>query len=131
MADRKMHVDEVHTDAGLVRRLLAAQFPEWAGLSIDRVSSSGTDNALYQLGDDMVVRLPRIHRAVGGVRNEQEWLPKLAQLLPVAIPVPLAKGEPGEGYEWQWSVYRWLEGETASPDRVQDLRSLAVDLARG
>ena len=48
MADRKMHVDEVHTDAGLVRRLLTAQFPEWAALPIERVASSGTDNALYR-----------------------------------------------------------------------------------
>ena len=53
-------------DVSLVRRLLAAQFPEWAELPIDRVASSGTDNALYRLGDDMVVRLPRIHWALGG-----------------------------------------------------------------
>ena len=59
-----MHVDAVHTDAALVRRLLAAQFPEWAALPIERVPSSGTDNALYRLGNDMVARLPRTHRVV-------------------------------------------------------------------
>ena len=36
MAADKMHADEVHTDASLVRRLLAAQFPQWADLPIER-----------------------------------------------------------------------------------------------
>jgi len=63
MTDRstvRMHDDEVETDASLVRRLLGAQFPQWANLSIEPVPSAGTDNALYCLGEDMVVRLPRI-----------------------------------------------------------------------
>jgi aminoglycoside phosphotransferase (APT) family kinase protein len=62
-----MHVDEVSTDVDLVRRLLRAQMPDWAELQLERVPSSGTDNALYRLGADMVVRLPRIHWAVGGL----------------------------------------------------------------
>ena len=61
MSARKMHIDEVDTDVTLVSRLLAKQFPQWADLSIEPVASAGTDNALYRLGDDMVVRLPRIH----------------------------------------------------------------------
>ena len=31
-----MHADEVDTDPQLVRRLLAAQFPQWAGLPVRR-----------------------------------------------------------------------------------------------
>jgi aminoglycoside phosphotransferase (APT) family kinase protein len=114
----RMHVEELETDALLVRRLLAAQFPEWAGLSIERVCSSGTDNALYRLGDDLVVRLPRIHWAVGGVDKDLLWLPKLAPLLPVAVPVPLATGEPAEGYPWTWGVYPWLAGENPTIERI-------------
>ncbi len=53
-----LHADEIHTDVPLARRLLAAQFPEWAALPIEPVPAAGTDNALYRLGDDMVVRLP-------------------------------------------------------------------------
>ena len=60
-----MHAGEVETDAALVRQLLAAQFPQWAGLPVLPVPSAGTDNALYRLGDDLAVRLPRIHWAVG------------------------------------------------------------------
>ncbi|MDQ3426091.1 MAG: aminoglycoside phosphotransferase family protein [Actinomycetota bacterium] len=130
MPPRRMHVDEVGTDVSLVGRLLAAQFPQWADLPIEPVSSAGTDNALYRLGDDMVVRLPRIHWATGQVDKEHRWLPRLARHLPLAIPVPLAKGTPGEGYPWQWSVYRWLEGETATLERIADPRQLAIDLAQ-
>jgi len=128
MTNSKMHVGEVDTDASLVRRLLAAQFPQWADLPIEPVPSAGTDNALYRLGDDMAVRLPRISWAAG-VDKEHEWLPKLAPFLPLAIPIPLAKGNPGEGYPWQWSVYRWLEGENATIEHIVDLRQAATDLA--
>jgi aminoglycoside phosphotransferase (APT) family kinase protein len=126
----KMHDDEVDTDVSLVRRLLAAQFSQWADLPIAPVSSAGTDNALYQLGGEMVVRLPRIHWAVGQIDKEQRWLPVLAPLLPLAIPVPLARGEPGEGYPWRWSVYPWLPGENATIERIADPRQMATELAQ-
>lgn len=130
MSAGKMHADEVDTDVALVRRLLAAQFPPWADLPLAPVPSAGTDNALYRLGDDMVVRLPRIHWAIGQVDKEWQWLPRLAPHLPLTIPVPLALGEPAEGYPWPWGVYPWLDGETATPDRLADPRQAAVDLAR-
>src|SRR5436309_848072 len=95
-----MHADEITEDGDLGRRLLAGQFPEWAGLPLEPVPSGGTDNALYRLGTDMVVRLPRIHWATGGVEKDSRWLSTLAPLLPVEVPVPLAKGAPAEGYPW-------------------------------
>src|SRR4051812_10420606 len=106
-----MHVDEVDTDPRLVRRLLAAQFPQWAALPIDRVESAGTDNAIYRLGADLSVRLPRIGWATGQVEKEHEWMPRLAPHLPLAIPEPIVKGTPAFGYPWSWSVYRWIPGE--------------------
>jgi aminoglycoside phosphotransferase (APT) family kinase protein len=123
-----MHADEVDTDVGLVRRLLVAQFPHWADLPLESVDSAGTDNALYRLGADMVVRLPRIHWATGQPDKEHAWLPRLAPLLPLAIPVPLALGAPAEGYPWHWSVYRWLDGQNATLDRVADPREAATTL---
>ena len=130
MSAGRMHADEVDIDVGLVVRLLAAQFPQWAGLPVRPVPSAGTDNALYRLGDDMVMRLPRIDWAIGDVAKEQQWLPKLAPFLPLAIPVPLAKGQPGEGYPWDWSIYRWLEGEEATVKGMADPRQAAIDLAQ-
>ena len=130
MSADKMHVGEVDTDISLVGRLLAAQFPQWADLPIEPVLSAGTDNALYRLGEDMAVRLPRIHWATGQVEKEQRWLPRLAPHLPLAIPVPLAMGTPGAGYPWHWSVCRWLEGENATIERIADPRQAATDLAQ-
>jgi aminoglycoside phosphotransferase (APT) family kinase protein len=125
-----MHADEIQTDVALVGRLLAAQLPRWAGLPIRRAPSWGTDNALYRLGADMVVRLPRRKRDTASLEKERRWLPKLAPLLPLAVPVPLADGMPGEGYPFKWHVYRWLTGEDATVRRVADSGRLAVDLAR-
>jgi aminoglycoside phosphotransferase (APT) family kinase protein len=129
MSAGKMHADEVDIDVALMSRLLVAQFPQWADLPIKRVHSAGTDNALYRLGSDMVVRLPRIEAATGQVDKEQQWLPKLAPHLPLAVPVPLALGIPGEGYPWHWSIYRWLEGENATIERIADFGQAARDLA--
>jgi aminoglycoside phosphotransferase (APT) family kinase protein len=129
MSAGKMHVDEVDVDVSLVGRLLAAQFPQWADLLIELVHSAGTDNAIYRLGEDMAVRLPRIEGATGQVDKEHQWLPRLAPHLPLAIPVPLAKGTPGEGYPWHWSVYQWLEGENATTRRITDPGQAAHDLA--
>lgn len=126
----QMHDNEIHTDADLVRRLLTAQFPQWTDLPIAPVQSAGTDNALYRLGDDKVVRMPRIDWAVADVDKEQRWLPELAPHLPLPIPVPLAKGQPGEGYPWGWSVCPWLNGENATIDRITDPVQIAEDLAR-
>jgi len=124
-----MHPDEADTDVSLVRRLLAAQFPQWAELPVEPVCSAGTDNAIYRLGDDLAVRLPRIQWATAQVEKEHRWLPRLAPRLPLAIPVPLAKGTPADGYPWDWSVYRWLEGENATIDRLADPAQAATDLA--
>ena len=124
----KMHADEVDTDPPLVSRLLADQFPQWAHLPIERFESSGTDNAIYRLGEDMAVRLPRIPGGTGTIDKELRWLPKLAPLLPVAISQPLAKGSPGHRYPWHWSVHQWLDGESVNVERMADSVGLAQDL---
>lgn len=126
----RMHVNEVDTDVGLVRRLLSAQFPEWAGLPLAPVASAGTDNALYRLGADYVVRLPRIDWATGQIEKERVWLPRLAPRLPLALPEQVAVGLPAEGYPWQWSVYRWLPGHSATLATLADPVEAARDLAR-
>jgi aminoglycoside phosphotransferase (APT) family kinase protein len=130
MSMSRMHADEVDIDRALVAQLVATQFPQWADLTLAPVESAGTDNALFRLGDDMVVRLPRIPDAVAQVDKEHEWLPRLAPQLPLAIPVPLGKGAPTEGYPWPWSVYAWLEGENATVEHVAEPHQMALQLAR-
>lgn len=129
MGTGKMHADEVDTDVALVARLLAAQFPEWAGLPIEPVLPRGTDNALYRLGQGLVARLPRRAPTVVILEKERRWLPQLAPILPFAVPLPVADGVPGEGYPFRWCVYTWLNGENATVARVREPTQFANDLA--
>jgi len=125
-----MHLDEVATDAALVRRLVADQFPRWADLPINPVPSSGTVNALYRLGDAMVARLPRTSWAPGAFVRQARWLPLLAPRVAVATPQPLAKGNPAHGYPFEWGVYSWLPGSTAAAGEIADEVSMARALAQ-
>lgn len=124
----KMHADEVDTSEALVRQLLIAQFPQWAHLSIAPAIVSGTDNAIFRLGENMLARLPRIQWAVEQVEKEQVWLPQIASFLPVAIPSPIAKGVPGSGYPWNWSIYNWIDGANA-PISFVDTFEIAIQIA--
>jgi aminoglycoside phosphotransferase (APT) family kinase protein len=113
---------EVEIDVALVRRLLAAQHPDLAGLAIDE-AASGFDNVMFRLGSRFAVRLPRRLAAAGLLLNEQRWLPELSARLSLPVPVPLRTGGPSAEYPWRWSVVPWLPGEPA------DLREPAADQA--
>lgn len=117
-------------DASLATRLVATQFPHWADLPITPVEVDGWDNRTFRLGFDMSVRLPRAAPYAEQVEKERLWLPALAPHLPLPIPSPLAKGVPGEGYAWDWSVYRWIDGELAGIERIDDLTEFATTLAQ-
>ncbi|MBZ9874882.1 aminoglycoside phosphotransferase family protein [Mesorhizobium sp. BR1-1-9] len=116
-------------DAALVSRLIVAQFPRWRDLVVRPIEPGGWDNRSFRLGDEMTVRLPSAAAYSLQVEKEHRWLPKLAPLLPLPIPIPLAMGAPAEGYPWHWSVYRWIEGETAKRERIANLSEFAADLA--
>lgn len=121
----------VSIDTGLVRQLIAQQFPQWSGLPVVPVLPGGWDNRTFRLGDDKLVRLPSAAAYAGQVEKEQAWLPKLATQLTLPIPAPIAQGAPAGAYPWPWSVYRWLDGEPASgAGAIGDLREFASALAR-
>jgi len=127
-----MHADELPIDEALVRRLLSAQFPRWAGLPLRRVEPSGTVNAIFRLGAELSVRLPRRDGPTVPGSTELEWLPKLAPLLPVEVPVPVAQGHPSAEYPWFWEIHTWVEGQTLAVeeiDAVQAARDLATLIA--
>jgi aminoglycoside phosphotransferase (APT) family kinase protein len=123
-----MHLDELEIDGALVRRLLAEQFPEWAHQPISRVEPDGTVNAIFRLGDEFSVRLARREGPTEPGGKEIEWLPKLAPLLPVEVPVPVAQGRPSAEYPWFWQIHTWVEGETVAVDEI-DAIGAARDLA--
>ncbi len=101
---------EIEITEALVRRLLAAQYPELASLPLT-VVDSGWDNAIFRLGSGLAVRLPRRAVAAPLLAKEQVWLERLAGRLPIAVPSPVRRGVPGAGYPWPWSVVPWFEGQ--------------------
>lgn len=125
----KMHADEIDIPLAMVERLIAGQFPRWAALPLRRLPSTGTVNALFRLGPDLVVRLCRVPWAAGGEAKEQRWLRQLAGYLPVAIPAPVALGQPTDEYPWTWSILRWLPGTNPVPGSLTAPDKLAADLA--
>jgi aminoglycoside phosphotransferase (APT) family kinase protein len=124
----KMHADELQIEEGLVRGLLAEQFPEWADMPVHRVEPGGTVNAIFRVGDELSVRLPRRGGPTSPGSKELDWLAKLAPLLPVDIPVPVAQGRPNAEYPWFWEIHTWIDGESIPVDELDAVRA-ARDLA--
>ena len=115
-------------DANLVRALVEAQFPQWAGLAVGPVPVQGNDNRTFRLGDHLAVRLPSGEGYVAGIAKEDGALPLLARHLHTAVPVPVATGAPGRGFPWPWSVRRWLEGVSLEEGGELDRVGLARDV---
>ncbi|MEU6483553.1 aminoglycoside phosphotransferase family protein [Streptomyces sp. NPDC046887] len=124
----KLHLNEVPVDVPLVRSLLAAERPEWAGLPLVP-AGSGTDNVMYRLGDELLVRVPRDADRARPLRKEQTWLPRLAPLLTHRVPEPVHAGAPTGAFPLPWSVHRWIDGEHPGPDTVHDWAAFGADLA--
>src|ERR1700735_1817595 len=115
-----MHTEELAVAADVVRELLRTQSPAIAELPLAAVEPWGTDNAIWRLGEDLVVRLPRIGWASGQPHHDAEVL---------ARPEPVAVGEPGAGFPHRWSIHRWLRGHGADLSDVADPLGFALELA--
>ena len=89
---------------------MAAQFPALARLPIRAVRATGTVNAIYRLGDDLYVRLPRLPEWERDLEKEWAWLPRLAPHFSLRVPEPVASGEPAGSYPYVWAIYRWIDG---------------------
>lgn len=104
---------EVDVDVALVERLLKAQHPDLAGLPM-AIAANGWDNAMVRLGDDLAVRVPRRAVAAALIEHEQLALPRIADRLPITVPLPVRAGRPTAFFPWPWSVVPWIEGEPAT-----------------
>jgi aminoglycoside phosphotransferase (APT) family kinase protein len=127
---RRLHDGEVDIDVKLVRRLLVTQFPELCDYPLEEVHSTGTVNAMYRLGGDLCVRLPRVERWAADLMKELEWLPRLAPHVSLAVPEPLHEGQAGSGYPYTWAIYSWIAGNTYEPGGAIDDRDAAADVAQ-
>lgn len=125
---QRLHADELAVDAELARRLVGRAFPDLAALPLRSTARSGSSNALFHLGDDLLVRLPRQPGGGAGIAKEARWSPVVGRRVGVAVPEVVAVGEPDLGYPEHWAITRWLPGDVASPARPGSV-PLAVDLA--
>lgn len=123
-----MHPDELEINAPIVRRLIGKQFPQWRDLPL-RAVSWGTVNAVYRLGEELAVRVPRRVEWASVLEQEVRWLPALAPSLPLPIPEPVALGAPSDDYPVTWAVYRWLNGTPMIEAPCVDQTAIAEELA--
>lgn len=128
-----MHDNEQEVNTALVQFLLKEQCPQWADLELIPILSSGTDNALFRLGETYVVRIPRLEWSPGsvssGINKEYLWVPQLAQHLKIPISEPVFKGTPNKAYPWPWSITKWNDGHNPEFEKENEYDKLAVDLA--
>ncbi|MEM1152098.1 MAG: aminoglycoside phosphotransferase family protein [Pseudomonadota bacterium] len=114
----------------LARALIDAQFPEYASLQLVPLPSPGTDNAIFRLGADRTVRMPRVEWAKFGAAREIAILPNMTGL-GLDIPEPIALGEASRDFPAPWSILKWVEGEPATSHTfsTEDARALAGFIA--
>lgn len=106
-----MHRDEIPVNAELVRELVDSQFPQYARLPLRKLAASGSSNVQFRLGDDLLVRLPRLPGGGASIEREEHWTAIIGGHLPVAVPEFVESGAPALGFSEQWSIVRWLDGE--------------------
>ena len=124
-----LHADELHVDVSLVRALVDRAFPQYAEHALEPARDSGSSNALFRLGSDLVVRLPRQPGGGSTIDKEARWLPYVGDRVTVAVPELVGIGEPALGYGERWAITRWLDGTVPTPSYAAG-PGLARDLAR-
>ena len=96
--------------AELVQDLLRDQHPDLADRPVT-LGARGWDNQLWRLGDDLAVRLPwATETADALLLKANAWVPVLAPLLPLPVPVPQRLGEPSRRFPRPWIVTTLVPG---------------------
>ena len=121
---------EVVVDEALVRALLAEQFPELDAGSA-RLLGEGWDNSVWVVEERWAFRFPRRAIAIPGVERELAVLPRLAQLLPVPIPVPKSVGTPSERFPWPFFGAALLPGCDPAGGDLSDEERVELGSALG
>ncbi|MFF2493525.1 aminoglycoside phosphotransferase family protein [Agromyces sp. NPDC058064] len=123
-----LHDDELHIDEALVARLLRRDRPEWAELPIAE-AGGGTDNRMFRLGDELLVRMPRTTASAASLRKEREWVPRLAPQLTLRVPTTEFAGAPSPEYPAEWAIVRWIDGDVPDTGNVEGWSAFGHDLA--
>ena len=121
-----MHKEEIEINDDIVRRLIVEQFPQFASFPIHKVHSTGTVNAVYRLGEEYCVRLPRLDWAGKSLNNEWTVLSAISSSITLAVPQVIEKGEPNAEYPLDWGIYRWIQGDVYGSVPVDELEATEV-----
>lgn len=125
----KMHDHELDIQEQLVRTLLTDQCPQWARLPLESITSLATSHAVFRLGKQYLVRMPRIETAAASIDKEYKWVPQLASCLSIPISDPCFQGKPSETYPWPWLIAPWQEGHNPVFEKSTEYEVLAKDIA--
>ncbi|WP_410813624.1 aminoglycoside phosphotransferase family protein [Micromonospora sp. 067-2] len=123
-----LHENEIPVDEAVVTSLLRCQRPDWASLPLSP-AGAGSDNTMYRLGNDLLVRLPRTADKARSLNKERTWLPRLGPLVTCQIPEPVYAGTPAPEFPLPWSIYRWIDGTEVDTNVVQDWAAVGTELA--
>lgn len=104
--------------------MIAVRFPHWAELGVSGFPSTGTDHAIFRLGDAMTVRVPRTAEACANTAGEYRALAGLVGL-PLETPRPIALSD-----DPIFAVYRWIEGTTPLDGEIAKSTEAAARLGR-
>lgn len=110
---------EVKVGKSLAKRLIGEQFPELELRSL-RLLGEGWDMTVWLVDKEWVFRFPRRSIVIQGIENEIRFLPRLAPLLPLAIPVPTFLGQPSEAFPWPFYGCRFLPGRELADAELND-----------
>ena len=116
-------------EPALARALIRAQCEGVAEAPLELVGR-GWDVDVYRMGD-LAFRFPRRKLGIMTVENELKVLPRLAPLLPLAVPVPLHVGHATPEFPAPFYGHRFMEGITADRAGIDPLarKRLARPLA--
>ena len=98
------------------------------------MNDSGSSNALFRLGNDKLVRLPRQPGGGASIDKEASWLPYVAPHVTAEVPEVVGVGEPDLDYPERWAITTWLHGTRPSTPRAiprdNGTEGLAEDLVQ-
>lgn len=119
-----MHDDDIPFSTARAADLVARALPRRAAQRVRALSGAGTDNWLFRVGDDAVLRVPRRPSAKALLARECTFLPRF-DALPLTIPAPLAYDL---DTDMPWALYAWLPGTPllTRPDRADAAAAVAL-----
>lgn len=125
-------VEKVEITLPLVQKIITKQFPEFSNMVIKPVKIQGHDNYTFRLGSEMLIRMPTAAPYALKVPKEQKLLPQLSINLTIPIPTPLKVGSPSEDYPFNFSIYKWLDGQSANTVEIEEeaMKGIAYSLAQ-